>query len=222
VRSDPLKQGRDPQPSPASDELADLRRLGHRDFVGGLWDEIGKLQFDFLVAQGLEPHHVLLDIGCGSLRGGVHFIPYLDPGHYLGIDKHAELIEAGLAELGNIDRGQEFVVSDSFEFARFSKRPDYAIAQSLFTHLTKRDIARCLRRLRRFATDCRLYATFFEGRNENPGESHSRETFHYPRPVIERVAARAGWHTTFIGEWGHPRGQLMMALTALDHPGSRE
>ncbi len=38
--------------------------------VGGLWDEIGQLQFDFLRAKGLLPRHKLLDFGCGSLRGG--------------------------------------------------------------------------------------------------------------------------------------------------------
>src|SRR6476620_10345865 len=68
-----------------------IRQLGHRDYVGGLWDEIGQLQFDFLVSNGLKPQHYLLDIACGSLRAGIHFIPYLETGHYLGIDKEPEL-----------------------------------------------------------------------------------------------------------------------------------
>ena len=38
----------------------------HRDMVGGMWDEIGRLQFEFLRARGLKPNHRLLDIGCGS------------------------------------------------------------------------------------------------------------------------------------------------------------
>ncbi len=32
--------------------------------IGGRWEEIGRLQFDFLVAEGLMPAHTLLDIGC--------------------------------------------------------------------------------------------------------------------------------------------------------------
>jgi len=111
---------------------AGIAALGHRAYVGGLWDEIGKLQFEFLVSQGLAPHHVLLDIACGSLRGGVHFIPYLEPGNYLGIDKEAELIQLGRREelpAGLEDeRRPEFVVSGSFEFDLFTKRPDYALA----------------------------------------------------------------------------------------------
>ena len=73
----------------------------HRDLAGGMWEEIGKLQFDFMMQQGLKPHHVLLDIGCGPLRGGVYFIKYLDKGNYLGIDKNKSLVNGGIEkELG--------------------------------------------------------------------------------------------------------------------------
>src|SRR5262245_17052197 len=77
----------------------EIRAGAHRDFVGGLWDEIGRLQFDFLVAHGLKPEHKLVDVGCGALRGGVHFIRYLKPGHYFGLDLNASLIKAGEREL---------------------------------------------------------------------------------------------------------------------------
>ena len=48
----------------------------HRRAVGGLWDEIGLLQRDFLIDHGLKRNHFLLDIRCGPLRGGVTIIPY--------------------------------------------------------------------------------------------------------------------------------------------------
>jgi hypothetical protein len=57
----------------------------HRRRVGGMWEEIGRLQFDFLLSKGLQSRHFLLDIGCGSLRGGIHFIGFLDAGRYDGI-----------------------------------------------------------------------------------------------------------------------------------------
>ena len=118
-----------------------IAAVGHRGYVGGMWDEIGTLQFGFMKAQGLQPHHVLLDIACGSLRGGVHFIPYLDRGNYLGIEKEAGLVRLGLDQ--ELDpsvrsaKAPEFVISDSFEFVRFSRRPGFALAQSLFTHLRR-------------------------------------------------------------------------------------
>ena len=73
----------------------------HRQMVGGLWDEMGQLQFDFLVRQGLSPEHRLLDIACGCLRGGVHFVRYLQPGNYYGVDVNAPLLERGRYELAS-------------------------------------------------------------------------------------------------------------------------
>ena len=73
--------------------IADAVKAGrHRESVGGLWDQIGQLQFDFLVANGLRPEHKLLDIGCGSLRGGVKFVRYLQSGHYFGTDLNGSLL----------------------------------------------------------------------------------------------------------------------------------
>ena len=52
----------------------------HRNSVGGMWDEIGGLQRDFVLGEGLTPDMRLLDIGCGCLRAGVHFVRYLNAG----------------------------------------------------------------------------------------------------------------------------------------------
>ena len=32
----------------------EIEKKVHRDIVGGMWDEIGKLQFDFLIEHGLK------------------------------------------------------------------------------------------------------------------------------------------------------------------------
>jgi hypothetical protein len=50
------------------------------------WEDVGRMQFEFLLREGLQPHHHLLDIGCGSFRGGRFVIDYLQEGHYFGID----------------------------------------------------------------------------------------------------------------------------------------
>ena len=57
------------------------------------YETVGRLQLDFLKSQGLEPHHTLLDVGCGSLRGGMWIMAYLNPGCYVGIDKDADMLE---------------------------------------------------------------------------------------------------------------------------------
>lgn len=205
----------------AANEHVVIDELGHRDFVGGLWEEIGRLQFDFLVDQGLRPEHVLVDIACGALRGGVHFIPYLERGHYLGLDKHEELVQRGIREELDerllAEREPEFVIADDFAFDRFSKRPDFALAQSLFTHLSATDIKLCLRRLRDVAQPgCRFYATFFEADAPavNPPSSASTLNFAYTRSEMEELGDNTGWASTYIGDWRHPRNQQMMLYTA--------
>jgi hypothetical protein len=193
---------------------------GPRGFVGGLWYEMGELQFKFLLEQGLRPEHTLLDIACGSLRLGNRVIPFLDAGNYLGIDIKEDLIEHGKrVELGNTlceVKRPEFVVSGSFEFNKFSKTSDFAVAQSLFSHLIKDDIALCLTNLsqhRKARTV--LYATFFEvdASVANPAISHPHGVFQYARDEMEEIGRRADWRIEYIGDWGHPRGQKMLRYT---------
>ena len=101
-----------------------IKKLGHREYVGGSWELSQSLQFNFLISQGLQPFHHLWDIACGSLRAGVPLIRYLEPNHYHGIDQHRALINMGVThELGRQDYEQkqpEFIVSDVFEFDQFS------------------------------------------------------------------------------------------------------
>lgn len=196
---------------------------GHRHQVGGMWEEIGQLQFDFMVGAGLRPEHVLLDIACGSLRAGVHFIPYLNRGNYLGLDRERRLIELGIErELGKDvyeDKAPEFVVSSKFEFEKFTKKPNFALAQSLFTHLAAKDIIVCLTRLRKFVDPgTRFFATYFirerSSKRQPPRRSHPHLNFFYPRRIIEEFGTNSGWRPNYIGDWNHPRGQMMVEYIA--------
>ena len=193
-----------------------IGEMGHRAYVGGMWEEVGKLQFDFLVGQGLKPSHFFLDIGCGALRGGVHFIRYLEPGHYLGIEKERTLLELGIErELGRAvyeEKKPELLVSARFEVDRLSRKPEFSVAQSLFTHLEESDIRLCLGNLGRVVEPGHLlFATFFEGSSWfNPKASHSHEGFRYTRRAMQRFGEAAAFRATYIGPWRHPRGQMMM------------
>ena len=196
----------------------------HRGYVGGMWEEIGRVQLDFMVRQGLKPQDILVDVGCGSLRGGRLFIAYLDPEHYLGIDHHTWLIKAGLKhevpKRLREEKRPQFVTSDRFEFHKFGKRPNYGIAQSLFSHLTKDDILLCLANLRaEMQAGGRFYATFvpkgfLPEDYVNPKHSEDRQAFHYDVEEILGIGREAGWQPRYIGDWGHPRGQQMLEFLA--------
>jgi cyclopropane fatty-acyl-phospholipid synthase-like methyltransferase len=114
------------------------------------WDELGDWQFDILKRFGLEPKHRLLDVGCGPLRLGSLVIPYLEPGHYYGIDPVGMLLALGRAVLDRlgIDRPYSLLQSASFEFDRFGAQFDFAIAQSVITHLSRAQITSCFTALK--------------------------------------------------------------------------
>jgi len=204
----------------------------HREAIGGLWDVIGKLQSDFLIENGLQTHHKLLDVGCGSLRGGVHFIRYLDPGNYFGIDVSPSLLDAGYdAELGsaglqermpreNLRCTSEFDVGFDVQF-------DCALAQSVFTHLTFNRIRQCLERLApSMKPGGTFYATFFELPEGSPAGTPLQhphgivthdvaDPYHYRLSDLEHAAAQLPWKVRYLGDWEHPRDQRMVMFESL-------
>jgi hypothetical protein len=192
-------------------------QLGHRTYVGGLWEEIGGLQFAFLKQQGLRPEHLLLDIACGSLRLGVKAIPYLKSGNYLGVEKEQQLLDAGLRqELGETlqaSKRPRLLCSADFSFEQLATPVDVAIAQSLFTHLPPPLIGRCLEKLRPWLKpEGRFFATFFEVEHEraNPTDPHDHGYFAYTREQMESFGAAQCYRMDYIGAWGHPRDQVMV------------
>ena len=56
-------------------------------------------QIKFLKEMGLMPEDYLLDLGCGTLRGGIPIIRYLEKGHYYGIEILPDVLEEGKKEL---------------------------------------------------------------------------------------------------------------------------
>lgn len=200
--------------------------------VGGMWEEMGTLQFEFMLRQGLRPEHYLLDIGCGSLRGGIKFLPYLDAGHYFGIDINQEILDAGNAVVGRAGlthRAPTLVQMDDFGFHRLGQRFDYALAQSVFTHIPLNSIIRCLMNVEKVLVQggC-VYATFFENpegkANLEPREPafaeaadglrfmtyFDRDPYHYDVDTFRWICEGTGLTVEYIGSWNHPRDQRML------------
>lgn len=207
----------------------------HRGTVGGEWDKIGMLQFEYLVAKALQPEHRLLDIGCGCLRGGVRFIRYLAPANYFGVDINQSLLDAGynveLAQASLQDRlpRENLVCSGEFEFDKFKTKFDVAIAQSLFTHLPFNHIRHCLTNLAPvMEIGGVFFATFFELPRSSPitaSFTHSpgdvtthgdADPYHYWLSDMFYAAARLPWRIQIGGSWNHPRGQKMLLFTRID------
>ncbi len=114
------------------------------------WHDLGNWQLETLIKLGMEPSHKLLDVGCGALRLGVQAIPYLEDGNYFGVDAFEPYVRLGekLIQECKIDKNHNVLHSLSFEFDRFERRDfDFAIAQSVFTHLSRSQIKLCVANL---------------------------------------------------------------------------
>jgi SAM-dependent methyltransferase len=113
----------------------------YRAYVGPPedFDLIAAMTFNLLTTLGLRQHHSLLDIGCGSLRAGRLFIPYLNTGKYFGLEPNEWLVEEGIErELGRSIlkiKQPKFIFSDSpTALKQLETSFDFAVAQSIFSH----------------------------------------------------------------------------------------
>lgn len=184
----------------------------YRAYVGppASYDLIAGLQFTLLFRAGLRETHKFLDLGCGSLRGGRLFIPYLRPGNYYGVEPNEWLVREGIereigADMVRIKR-PTFSAIDDFDLASLDERFDFALAQSVFSHTFRNLTSRGLSGVRAvLAPRGVLFATFFEDERQAEGSG-----WRYPACVpygwsdIEGLAADAGLEVRRL-EWPHPR-----------------
>ena len=107
-------------------------------------------------------------------------------------------------------KSPEFLVSNNFEFNKLSKIPNFAIAQSLFTHLPPKNINLCFENLRKhFDPEGAFFATYFvsDVKVQNLEQPHDHKVFRYTIEEIQNFGQKNGWDCEFIGNWGHPRNQ---------------
>lgn len=66
------------------------------------FEDAGRAEFQKYVDWfGITPDHRVVDFGCGSFRVGLHFIRYLKPNRYFGLDLTNDFITPGLEVLGD-------------------------------------------------------------------------------------------------------------------------
>ncbi len=205
---------------------ARIQKWGHRQYVGGMdaetWYSIGKRQYHFLVEQGLTADKIFLDIACGSLRLGQFLIPMLETGKYYGLEGEQSLIDAGIAHevMFDLVAKKEAKLACNYNFdLSFCDGYDYAIAQSLFTHLTLKDITRCFTAMRSIGLPgSSFFFTFFEGDelNNPTSASHANKDWCYEYKTLEKIVEKAGFQCRYIGDWGHERNQMMAVASVPD------
>jgi 2-polyprenyl-3-methyl-5-hydroxy-6-metoxy-1,4-benzoquinol methylase len=152
----------------------------YREHLGGgneQWERRGRFQVHFLSRMGMTPQHRLIDIGCGPIRAGVHFINYLDPGNYYGIDYNPDFIEIA-REISNSQpalaaKQPTLRVIQDFRFEEIGQCFDFVMVFSVIQHSTNELATTFFRKLapilhagsRVYITHARWFRGIIEGTN---------------------------------------------------------
>jgi len=104
-----------------------------------LWKMKRSFQIRFLKEMKLKPEHYLLDIGCGTLRGGIPLIDWLQDGHYFGIETRAKALDEGrreLKEAGLEGKNSTLLLTSDISQLNIELTFDYVWAFSVLIHMT--------------------------------------------------------------------------------------
>jgi SAM-dependent methyltransferase len=121
--------------------------------VGGQSEAIGALEFSTLKTAGLQPHHSLIDVGCGSGRLAVKLAPWLtrsageNSGKYTGCDILPEIVAYAAKISARPD--WEFHTTEGAGIPAADGVADMVCFFSVFTHLHDDDIYRYLAEAKR-------------------------------------------------------------------------
>ncbi|MEO3973207.1 class I SAM-dependent methyltransferase [Streptomyces sp. CAU 1734] len=182
------------------------------------WLALGKMQFDYLRGHDLAPEDRMLDIGCGNLRAGWHFIDYLNPGNYYGIDISPDILMSAKETLtgrGLQDKVPHLTITQNLTLdflpdAYF----DVVHAHSVFSHSPLGVIEECFAHVGRVLAPGGHFDFTFD---RTTGTEHQvlREDFYYRTETLITLAAEYGLKGTFMDDWeklGH--GQSKIRLVA--------
>jgi len=181
-------------------------------------------QFILLVLQGLREYHKLLDIGCGSLRSGRLFIPYLLSKNYYGIEPNQWLIDQGIKQnLGQsiIDvKKPHFSNSSEFLLDEFNTTFDYILANSIFSHASQNQIRKCLMMANKVMDEKSIFvATFFMSDNNSDTDSWTYpDVVHYTLDLMKELASENNLILEKLN-YGHPANQTWVKITKKNYRG---
>jgi SAM-dependent methyltransferase len=115
---------------------------------GHLWKEKRDWQMGFLLKRGLTPSDHFLDVGCGTLRGGIPIIEYLDAGNYTGFDVRDVAIDEAHKELASYPelaaKNARLILSTGFDTLPVLGPIDVAWSFSVLIHMEDHISSACL------------------------------------------------------------------------------
>jgi len=195
-----------------------------------LWLLKRRFQFEFLTSNGLRPESRLLDIGCGTLRGGIPLIEYLQPGHYVGVEARSEVLQEARRELAEAKlAGKRPLLINTADPSRVHLEApvDFAWAFSVLFHMSDEIVDACLGMVARELADGGVfYANVgLAEQTEQQGDWQGFPVISRPRAFYQSLAAGHGLDVADVGSLdalGHPSeaGGRSMMLRFTRAPGA--
>jgi SAM-dependent methyltransferase len=216
--------------------------IGIQEMMGGAaeWHSVSELAVAFLIRAGLQPHHAVLDAGCGPFRVGRRLISYLDCGGYAGFDGSEQLLTRGRVQVLEAEcdlvrkrpRIEHVRIGDHSVslFERFERRFDYILFHGVFEVMAPVRIEAALGSIISVMhPDTKVYATFFlnpfgdewtspitrpaGARNEATVTTyHDRECWHHTPGFFARLCDTVGaLHFVTCHDYPYPVEGMKMA-----------
>jgi len=170
-----------------------------------LWQMKRAFQIEFLEARGLSPGHVVVDVGCGVLRGGIPLIDYLEPGGYIGFEVRADVLgeaHCELAQSGLAAKAPSLLLAADLATTTLGRPVDLVWAFSVLFHMPEETVdATFAFAANNLAPDGRLFA------NVNIGDARTASWQGFPvawRPLAfyQAAAHEHGFELTDLGSLG--------------------
>jgi len=178
------------------------------------WLSLGERQFTYLRDHGLEPHHAMLEIGCGNLRAGWRFIEFLGVGAYTGVDISPEILVAAqdtVAERGlAAKRPYLFLIAEMSLKALPDASFDVVHAHSVFSHTPVEVVEGALASVRRVIRPDGFFDLTYNESGEDRYWGALREDYFYPRAMLERLAVDHGFSMEPMEDWVHPQAKVRL------------
>ena len=110
-----------------------------------LYKKSRDFQIKFLKDVGLTPEDYLLDIGCGTLVGGIPIIHYLEKSHYYGIETRSSVLEEARKELleSKLTHKMPVLLSEDISSVNIERKFNYVWAHAVLIHLKNEILEDC-------------------------------------------------------------------------------
>lgn len=181
-----------------------------------LWEMKRQFQIDFLLDQNLNPSDTFLDIGCGTLRGGIPIIRYLNKGNYFGIDVRKKVIEEARKELKeeNLEyKKPNLILFRDFNSIKIEIKFNVILAFSVLFHMEDRIAEDCFHFIKNhLQSEGNFFANVKVNKHSHDGSWQGFPIISKPLDFYKELAKKTGLEMTYMNtlkNLGHNSGSTM-------------